>query len=163
MTRRREEGLTGTRREELRELHVEERNYRNPKRGITRRREEILNFGLKSYAARITPWLRVRLGGAGPDDLTHSRATHPQSHSVRSEVVTGGTVLWGLLGLPPHCPCFIVPLRVRLWVGLHGWVLGLMRFDAHWLAARVCVSRASSLKRRCRPYKGRQTDPQKTR
>ena len=28
-------------------------------------------------------------------------------------------MLWDLLGLPLYCLCLIVPLRVRLWVGLH--------------------------------------------
>ena len=37
---------------------------------------------------------------------------------TQCEVVMGGNVVWGLLGLPSHCPGFIVPLLVRLWVGL---------------------------------------------
>ena len=42
----------------------------------------------------------MRLGGTGSD--------YPACVS-QCEVVTGGYVLWGLLGLPPHCLCFIVP------------------------------------------------------
>ena len=51
----------------------------------------------------------MRLGGAGPDDFTRA---------LQCGVVFGGGVLWGLLKLPPHCLCFLISLRVRLWVGL---------------------------------------------
>ena len=60
----------------------------------------------------------MRLGGAGSGDVM--RVT-------QCEIVMGVDVGWGSLGLPSHYPGFIVPLLVRLWVGLQGRV-------------RVCVA-----------------------
>ena len=70
----------------------------------------------------------MRLGGAGSDDVI--RVT-------QCEVVMGGHVVWGLLGLPSHCPGFIIPLRVRLWVGLQGRVRVCGRGDGWFIGAGV--------------------------
>ena len=80
--------------------------------------------------------LRVRLGGAGSSDVI--RVT-------QCEIVMGVDVGWGPLGLPSHYPGFIVPLLVRLWVGLQGRVRVCGRGDG-WIGGagvdvdgRICV------------------------
>jgi hypothetical protein len=80
--------------------------------------------------------LRMRLGGAGPDDPTRA---------LQCKVVFGGDVLWGLLRLPPHCLCFIVSLRVRLWVGLYGRVRLCDRGDGCVGDAGVGVDRCTRI------------------